>query len=300
MHKEFRILIAYDGSECGDAALADLRLAGLQETGAEALIISVAEVWLPPSNSETEGESNFLTESLRQKQRANLQIFEETKSLSERAAEIVAAGFPGWDVKSEATYGSPAWEVLARADSFKPDLIVVGSQGLSMLGRIWLGSVSQRIVTEARCSVRVARSSPREENSPARLIVAFDGTVGAEKAVEAVAARHLPSGTAVRIVIVEDLGVVLEAFSFEQNASDLENRGRQIVDQFNEKGLDASLRVVEGNPKSLIVSEAEDFGADCIFVGANQYGGAVERFFLGSVSSAVTARAHCSVEVVRG
>jgi nucleotide-binding universal stress UspA family protein len=42
-----KILIGYDGSDCAEAALDDLRRAGLPET-AEAHILSVAEVWLPP------------------------------------------------------------------------------------------------------------------------------------------------------------------------------------------------------------------------------------------------------------
>ena len=42
-----KVLIAYDGSECADSALDDLTHAGLPEKG-EALVMSVAEVWLPP------------------------------------------------------------------------------------------------------------------------------------------------------------------------------------------------------------------------------------------------------------
>ena len=42
-----KILIAYDGSECAEAALDDLSQAGLPGTG-EVHILSVAEVWLPP------------------------------------------------------------------------------------------------------------------------------------------------------------------------------------------------------------------------------------------------------------
>jgi len=54
----------------------------------------------------------------------------------------------------------------------------------------------------------------------------------------------------------------------------------------------------EEEPKRLLLGEAESWGADCIFVGAKGMG-RIERFLLGSVSSAVAARAHCSVEVVR-
>jgi nucleotide-binding universal stress UspA family protein len=56
--------------------------------------------------------------------------------------------------------------------------------------------------------------------------------------------------------------------------------------------------VKEENPKKLLLSEAEDWNADCIFVGARGLSG-FERFWLGSVSTAVVTRAHCSVEVVR-
>ncbi len=41
------ILIGYDGSDCAEAALDDLKRAGLPPN-AEACILSVAEVWLPP------------------------------------------------------------------------------------------------------------------------------------------------------------------------------------------------------------------------------------------------------------
>lgn len=47
-----------------------------------------------------------------------------------------------------------------------------------------------------------------------------------------------------------------------------------------------------------LVEEAETWNADCVFVGAKGTRG-IERLLLGSVSSAVAARAHCSVEVVR-
>ena len=64
----------------------------------------------------------------------------------------------------------------------------------------------------------------------------------------------------------------------------------------------ANLRVTHlvklGDPKQLLVNEAERWGADCIYVGSHGLG-RLDRILLGSVSSAVAARAHCSLEVVR-
>ena len=62
--------------------------------------------------------------------------------------------------------------------------------------------------------------------------------------------------------------------------------------------LSITTSVIEGSPKSVILEEAESFGADLIVVGSHGYG-AVERFLMGSVSQTVALHAKCSVEIVR-
>jgi nucleotide-binding universal stress UspA family protein len=62
--------------------------------------------------------------------------------------------------------------------------------------------------------------------------------------------------------------------------------------------LTVSTYVKAGDPKRILVEEAEHWGADCLFVGAHGRSG-WERLCLGSVSAAIAARAPCSVEVVR-
>ena len=47
MSERMKILIGYDGSECADAALQDLRRAGLPSE-ADVLVMTVADVFLPP------------------------------------------------------------------------------------------------------------------------------------------------------------------------------------------------------------------------------------------------------------
>ena len=71
-----------------------------------------------------------------------------------------------------------------------------------------------------------------------------------------------------------------------------------LVEKVRSAGINASLMIRRGNPRDEIIEEAEGWGADCIFLGAKGMRG-VERLLLGSVSSAVSARARCSVEVVR-
>ena len=290
MVDRMKILVAYDGSECADAALDDLRMAGLP-SDAQIKVLSVVENWLPPPSA--------------------LEIIEhvdrdqEYLALARRGGIRLVSTEPGWDVKSESGAGSPATVIIEKADEWEADLIVVGSHGHTALGRFFFGSVSQKVLTEARRSVRVARGRIEEPGTPVRLIVGFDGSKGAEAAVEAVAARKWPAGSEARIVNAtwatpqissnREVGPII-TWVTEEKA-----RVKRAIDEAVDKLRAAALRtdvvVKEEDPKRLLIAEAESWAADCIFVGARGMG-RIERFLLGSVSSAVAARAHCSVEVV--
>ena len=60
-----------------------------------------------------------------------------------------------WDRRVES--GDPADRICAVAEEGAYDLIVVGSHGRSALGRFLVGSVSDRVVHHAPCSVTVVR-----------------------------------------------------------------------------------------------------------------------------------------------
>lgn len=295
MNENFKLLIAHDGSSSADAALDDLKKAGLPER-VEALIFSVAEVWLPPPEEVGE-EQAFITEGLRKKHEEHLRVLAETEESVRRAAERLKAMFAGWTVNSEATYGSPAWEILAKADDFKPNLIVVGARGQSAVDRVLIGSVSQKIVTEANCSVRVARGKIETDESPIRLVIGYDGTKGADEVVQVVGQRNWSDDTEAKLIIVEDSALIRRSFAIEEEK--IEEVGKKITEKLWVKGLEVSLVMLEGNPKQILVEEAESWGADSIFVGATKFDDFLTKYLLGSVSSAVVTRAHCSVEVVR-
>ncbi|MDQ5844696.1 MAG: universal stress protein, partial [Acidobacteriota bacterium] len=201
-----KILIAYDGSDCAEAALDDLQRAGLP-LEAEAQILSVAEVWLPPPPPSSyeiveEARQVKVPADLKRVYSKGCAAAKEAHAMAERARDRVKTNFPGWKVSADSSCGSPAWEVVFRADEWKSDLVVVGSHGRTALGRFVLGSVSQRVLTEAKCSVRIARGRIEEPGSPVRIIVGIDGSPGSEEAVRAVAARTWPPGSEAKVIIV--------------------------------------------------------------------------------------------------
>lgn len=284
-----KILIAYDGSSCADSALEDMRRAGLPRL-AEAVVLSVSELWMPVVESVGAGEVRIVG--------ALPVSLEKAESLAQTACARVQSYFPDWTVKAEARLGAPATVVIEKADEWRPDLIVVGSHGRSALGRFMLGSVSQKVVTEAHCSVRVARSHESDAEAPARLLIGVDGSPDAEAAITAAATRVWPANSKARVVIALD-DVVSEVIDqIEGGRAWIHETIEAAGDRLRAAGLTVSSQIRKGDPKSILPAEAESWGADCIFVGARGLK-RFERFRLGSVSAATAARAHCSVEVVR-
>jgi nucleotide-binding universal stress UspA family protein len=290
MNDRMKILIAYDGSPCADAALDDLCRAGLPDK-AECRVLSVIENWLPPPSGLDILE--------------HIDLNQENRTLTTQAAMRVHASRMGWEVKAEVGIGSPASVIIEKADEWKPDLIVMGAHGRSALGRLFFGSVSQKVLHEANCAVRVARKREEEPDRPLRLVIGFDGSEGAKEAVRAVTARNWPADCEARVVYAAWpsldfaprplVGQIADWIADEDLR--IRNRVDAVVSDLNAAGLRTKAVIKAEEPKQLLITEAESWGADCIFVGARGLG-KLERLRLGSVSSAVAARAHCSVEVV--
>lgn len=279
------ILIAYDGSACSDAALNDLKRAGLP-AALDALVLTVADVIVPPPDGELPGEPAVrIPEVERHVHDKTAKAIREARASAERAAERVRADFPGWRVRAGVDCDAAAWALIKTADRMPADLVVVGSHRRAVAGgRLILGSTSQRVLYEARCSVRAARCSEVRREGPVRVVVGFDGSHFAEEAVEAVASRVWPEGSEARLVVAG-------------HAPGPEAPGA-AVQRLRAAGLSASEFAREGDPAHVLIHEAEEWGADCIFVGTRGLHG-LQHLVHGSVASTVAARAQCSVEVVR-
>jgi nucleotide-binding universal stress UspA family protein len=307
-----KILIGYDGSRSADAALDDLQKAGLPDD-VEAQVISIAEVWMPPPNGNK--SEKYLTganpEWLKIHDEVGKKAVVEAEVLSRHAKERLEIKFPEWKVCCEATYGSPAQEILAEAEISKPDLIVVGSQGKSAINRILLGSISSKVLTQARVSVRVARGRIEVDPVPVRIIIGFDGSPGSLAAVQAVVSRKWRDDSEARLVSATNstlpsaigrfIPPVGKMFEDEKKSERvwIEKLAETAIRKLNDSGLKTELCVEVGNPKQVLIEEAEKWGADCIFVGSHSFGSKLERLVVGSTSAAIAERAHCSVEVVR-
>ena len=145
-----------------------------------------------------------------------------------------------------------------------------------------------------------------------KILLATDGSKYSKTAINEIADRPFSPKTEVCILAVyeitaivntlEPMGVSHEYYAqFDENAfQNAENNAISAAEILENKNpnLLVTTKVVSGSPKSAILDEAEKFKADLIVVGSHGYG-AIERFFLGSVSHSVALHAKCSVEIVR-
>ena len=311
-----KILIAYDGSESADIAIDGLQRAGLPSENVDALVVSIGEVWLPPPGDLADTTDELQAPpGLEKARKRAAQLMEEAESLAQRGTKRVQQLFSSWRVTHQVRNGSPGFELLDCAREWSADLIVVGSHGHTALSRFVLGSVSQRVLTEASTSVHVGRANPGTGKSGERILVGVDGSPGALAAVRAVAKRHWTEGSEIRIVVADDVirgnPIWLLIPPVRDFVDEVRTDERTQAEQFaiaaakelreglGDRDLTVSSVVQTGDPKQVLVKHAEEFGADCIFTGATGFSSRLERVILGSVSAAIAARAHCSVEVVR-
>jgi nucleotide-binding universal stress UspA family protein len=150
-----------------------------------------------------------------------------------------------------------------------------------------------------------------KNGAPVRILIGLDGSTAAEAAVAEVAGRFWMLDSEVRLIVaLDDPDPGGKGASHKYTDSGLsESEGvhfrwiSEFVGRARKQLSAADLRVSElieeGDPKQIIVAEAEEWGADCIFIGAGQDSVRALKPLLGGVSTAIVARAHCTVEIVR-
>ena len=129
----------------------------------------------------------------------------------DRSANHAAAGarralsrrWPDADVRI--VDAAPVPGILREANRFEADVIVLGWRGHGATSNLLTGSVSRGVVRGATCAVLVVRKRPRDVR---RVVIAYDGSTHAERAVEFVRTLTPPRGGRVTLFTAVDRMVV--------------------------------------------------------------------------------------------
>jgi nucleotide-binding universal stress UspA family protein len=300
--KSIKVLIPYDGSESAETALDDLRRAGLPQ--ALDAIVAVTNVWLPLSPYEitravsarrmkvlTAGASSFAPA---------FRDYEEQRVLSLEAERRISSIFPSGTVKAETMQDTVtvANEILQRAKQWGAELIIVGSNTSPSPHITDYAGPALKVAREAHCSVRIARASDRQDDTPIRIIIGVDGSTLMADVVDAVSDRVWPRASEIRLVAVRRDGPRDPRKDAEATVM-LD----QAAQELRAKGLTVSIAIRDGKPQDVLLHEAREFAADCIFIDSrglsHELDAGYDRRDLGKAAAALALGAHCSVEVVR-
>jgi nucleotide-binding universal stress UspA family protein len=196
--------------------------------------------------------------------------------------------------------GHPADELLKAIDRQKPDLVVVGARGLGAVRRVLLGSVSERLVKHAPCSVLVAHP-PQGRTAVKSIVLSYDGSPAAAGALNRLASLPLGQREVHLVSVVETVHVYGTEMLLEGSGGiEGERANHQARLQQAATKLAGGVAKVTSEVHSSadvaadILGTAEKWGAELIVLGSRGKS-AWERFLLGSTTLRVLHQAPCSV-----
>ncbi len=232
-----------------------------------------------------------------------------TQQVSDRVQ--AALGSAPVEVRVEQQAGRADLALVAMGVAARADLVVVGTHQRHGLARLWSGSVSRGVLSEAPMAVAVvpvAVTPQRSRPIPTvnRVLVAADLWAHSERAVAYACAIARPGGVVRIIHVTHPRAIAGGAFETAVGRSDRHQRhvrtlGRRLEalrpTGAQDLGLETEAAVVECEDiVAGICQEAERFAADVVVVGTK--GGGVASVISGSVAGGVVARLRRPVLVV--
>ncbi len=171
--------------------------------------------------------------------------------------------------------------IIEEAEKLKIELIIMGKRGHTGLKKLFMGSVTEKVVGYAPCKVMVVPKNAVIHGET--ILVATDGSYYAKKAEKEALSMGKRCSTLKRII-------ALSVTKKEENLP----KSSKILEAFKEEAQKEKLppRVkietleVVGDPANMIVKVAKDSRADLIIMG--EYGKTgIEKFIMGSTTEKV-------------
>jgi nucleotide-binding universal stress UspA family protein len=229
------------------------------------------------------------------------------KEDSDRLFAKVLPELAGLEVETRVAGNDPPAEGLCTiAARENVDVIALGSTHRGPFGRIYPGSVAERLLHFAPCAVAVAPRgfASRTDGEPRVLAAAYDGSPESNLALEAAVGLAKSAEATVRVLAVHEpfgpttiglapMGAADVGAVTQREA--MEDRLHEMVSE-----LPASLRaqglLLKGDAADELLEQTE-FGVDLLVMGSRGHG-PVGQVLLGGVSAKVIRNAPCPVLVV--
>jgi nucleotide-binding universal stress UspA family protein len=249
-----RILLATDGSEQADAAVA-VTASFARASGAA---VRVVHIW----NLEVHHRHGVWDVETRSE--ALKLIAEAVNRL--RAFGIEANGEVGWADNSHVA--SAVAEVARRFDA---DLVVVGSRGLSDWQSLVRHGVSHGVLCAVDCPVLIVRSkSAPDVSAPTRILLAIAGGDDLAPGVRAAVAAASGAESKVRVVHIAQAIFGVQGFSYVEPDEEIKATIASATGMLKDFGVATDSLVAEGPVARVVADAAAAWQADVIVIGSSR------------------------------
>jgi nucleotide-binding universal stress UspA family protein len=228
----------------------------------------------------------------------------------------IVRGLQSDNIKAKAVirYGIAADKILDFTTKNEIDLIIMATHGRSGITRWWMGSVAEKVISEATAPVLLIRSKrPRKTGTTGKLnflhkiLAPLDGSDIGEAALPYAETLAVNSGASISLLqVVSPPGTVeaglLEGPNWRKFVKAMQDAGKEylknIAERLNAKGIKSAYDVVTGDPADKIVEYADDKSVSLIAMSTHGRTG-LTRWVLGSIADKVLHGASIPILLVR-
>jgi len=198
--------------------------------------------------------------------------------------------------------GSPAEVVLRIAQEQEADLIVLGARGLGKIREQVFGSVSHRVMTQAKCATLIVKTPVRAIQN---VLVPIESQEDADSILSFFKKnpfREPCSATVLHVIPLSEpvwpMGALIPPDFRKEMVTYAEKFTNILCEELKKLGHQAKGMALVGAPSSTIIEYVQQTSPDLMVLRTHSRSG-ISRFFLGSVSHSVVHHTECSILVVR-
>ena len=289
-----RIVVPVDGSAFAESAISTA-LAIAAKTDGEVRLAMVNEpVNLPPGTW------------------AEAFLENHARYLETAVAKVEDGAAEGVQVSSVLLEGEVSRALVAEAEAWEADLVVMSTHGHGGLARIWLGSVTDEVVRASPAPVLLVRPPEDGRDLPVapagfrHVVITLDGTPFAEQAIEPALALGRLFGASFTLLRTVPYPVMVSAYlpdTVEQNETfflQAEELARTYLEEVRGGLGDPSIGtavIVGPTPARGVLDHVAEHDADLIAMASHGRHG-LARAALGSITDKVVRGAGATVLVV--
>ncbi|MGO9614323.1 MAG: universal stress protein [Dissulfurispiraceae bacterium] len=283
------IVVAFDDSECSRAALREVAHWIKRHGGKAILVYSVffdeEEFAMAPSHREKRLEL------------AKKICYETQEKFS---AEF---GFQG-ELEAMISEGEPHEVIVKIAEARNADLIAMGTHGRKGIKKLFMGSVTSRVVASSPCDVIIVKQ-PRKDYTGVykSILLSFDGSEFSKKALGKACELSRIDGAAITALhVIPHYEEMIEFYTTsgmkERQLLRAEKLMEDAKDIASQQGVEISTEITDGNETENIIRAANKLKSDLIIRGTHKWTG-VNKAIIGSVIESLVINAPCPILVVQ-